>query len=61
MARPIQSQNVTIDEIRQPILSKGVAKNRRISSDFNHCVRFLLRIFIVAATSTDLKWEQNLA
>jgi hypothetical protein len=31
VARQIQSQNVTIDEIGQPILSKGVAKDRRIS------------------------------
>ncbi|NMF63770.1 hypothetical protein DP113_29270 [Brasilonema octagenarum UFV-E1] len=31
MARQIQLQNVTIDEIGQPILSKGVAKARRIS------------------------------
>jgi hypothetical protein len=31
VARQIQSQNVTIDEIGQPILSNGVAKDRRIS------------------------------
>ena len=33
VARQIQSQNITIDEIGQPILGKGVAKNRRISID----------------------------
>ncbi|MDF5723392.1 MAG: hypothetical protein PUP91_23555 [Rhizonema sp. PD37] len=31
VARQIQSQNVTIDDLGQPILSKGVAKDRRIS------------------------------